>query len=162
MKSVKDYLKPKTYQQIIDDIKLMSQKQKDDSLGKAMRENSKSIVYALIDNGADVNKTSHYKQDVLMWAVRNDEIDLVKILLDKNADINSQTEHGITPLMIAVNKSNEEIVKILLNAGASIDIKNYKEKNVFDIANFYGDKNMLKLLNKYKSQNRKFLGVEKL
>lgn len=74
------------------------------------------VVKLLIDNGADVNKTSHGDMSPLMKAVGNS--DSVKLLIKAGADVNLKDHQGNTALWYAAKYGYGESAQALIKAGA--------------------------------------------
>jgi ankyrin repeat protein len=73
-------------------------------------------VRALIDKGADVNRTSLNGETALFAATASGYLDTVKFLLSAGAEIDVQSKYGYTALMLAASLGYEEIVSELLNS----------------------------------------------
>ena len=91
-------------------------------IGVAALNCANDALTALLDNGANIEKTSSYSYTPLMSAIDShivkDEIKIletVKLLNSRKANVNARAEEGETPLMIAAAKGYYSIVKFLLS-----------------------------------------------
>ncbi len=62
-----------------------------------------SIAELLLNNGANVNTTSHSGFTPLHIAVDQGSVPLVELLIAKEADVNAKNDAGLTPLNLAEN-----------------------------------------------------------
>jgi ankyrin repeat protein len=80
------------------------------------------IVSALVDAGADVNKTAHSnKPGLLRLAAIRGHVEAVQLLLKAGACINATSEDKTTVLRAAISTNNVDLIKILLDAGADVN-----------------------------------------
>lgn len=91
-------------------------------IGVAAINCANDALTALLDNGADIEKTSSYNYTPLMSAIDSqvvkDEVKIlktVKLLNSRKANVNARAEEGETPLMIAAAKGYYNIVNFLLS-----------------------------------------------
>lgn len=83
----------------------------------------------LIENGADVNLSSHSDIAIaqgftpLMWAAAKGNLNLTNQLLEAGANVNASSGDGITALMWAAALNHEKIVERLLENGADASKK---------------------------------------
>ena len=119
-KRVKDYLKPKSINQIKNDINGLSKEQLSKLLLVVAREGNTIIVQYLIDIGVDVNTKNNAGWSPLMSGVRHNNKDIVKILLDNGANTDTETISGNTPLILASRYSNKDMIELLKKYGAKI------------------------------------------
>jgi len=128
----------------------------DTPLMMAAQALSPEIIQALIDKGADVNRSNrdgwtalfnavfapsikysqikHQGGSKLMWAetepnpnADQSATDVVKLLLDSGADVNHKNKDGRTPVTYA---SSPRIANLLLRAGAKLDTREKQGHNV--------------------------------
>jgi putative ankyrin repeat protein FPV023 len=84
------------------------------------------IITLLLDNGADINKSSHGVAPLIFAANTPDESGtaLLEFLLSKGADPNVKDFQGNTPLFVANYADNTKAIKLLIKAGADTKIRN--------------------------------------
>ena len=113
MASVKDYLKPKSEEDIIKGLKLKytSQKELDKALLRASSEGRLFAIEPLLRIGANIEAKDEFKNTPLIFAAYYDHKEIVEILLDKGADVNAKDSLGKTSLDWAINYSIEELLK---------------------------------------------------
>ncbi len=102
-------------------------------LGMASGSNNLEAVRALIDAGADVNKSTSNGICPLHMACEEGHLEVVKTLIDAGADVNKSTSNGICPLHMACEEGHLEVVKTLIEAGANPHAQNSLGKSVIDI-----------------------------
>jgi hypothetical protein len=87
-----------------------------------------TIMKALLDRGADVDRPDSAGRTALMWAFHADNWEnggqeAAKLLLAYGADVNACDSEGNTVLMRAVGAANVEGVQALLARGAEVNVK---------------------------------------
>ena len=92
------------------------------------------IVRALLDIGADINKTTPIGDTALHLAARNNYLEVIQLLLGRGANFNSVDNDGNTPLHTAVYWGSPEVVRALLNEGADFSKPNHVGKTPWDLA----------------------------
>jgi len=110
----------------------------DTALMLAARTGKPDAVLALLNHGADVNKTNTEGQTPLMWAAAARNSASVQVLIDRKADVNAKTHTappprpmdtifsapfpvgGMTALLFAVRQNDRESTRILIDAGAEV------------------------------------------
>ncbi|KRB66309.1 hypothetical protein ASE07_10535 [Noviherbaspirillum sp. Root189] len=88
-------------------------------------------VKALIDKGAEVNKTGWTP---LHYAASIGNNDIVSLLLDKSAYIDAESPNKTTPIMMAARAGHIMTVKLLLDEGADATLKNDAGMTAIDFA----------------------------
>ena len=110
--SLKDYLKPKSEEEINKSIEIVNKNVKEKDLPMANMitgcENGLiSLVQNAIDNGVDI----HFKDEIfLQMACYNNHIDIVKLLLDLGADPDVSDGY---PYQISVARGSREVALLL-------------------------------------------------
>ena len=105
-----------------------------DSLHKATIEGHTGIVQALIDHGADINRSSNYYQQPIVMAVCQRDIDMISVLIANGAKVDLDI-HGNTLLHIAAHAGYLDVVKILVEEGhMDIEAPDSKNKTALSIA----------------------------
>lgn len=120
----------------------------DSSLGgplfTAARSGRAEIVAALLEFGADPNKTNNKGNTPLWFAAQSparpasNRIAVMKILLNAGADIDQRCENGTTALHFAAWRGPAEVVEFLLSQGASDGIADERNKTPLDHAKEMG------------------------
>lgn len=152
VKLVKDYLVGKSEEDILNDIKCLSQKQLDDTLFRVVeRDNDDTliIVKALLKAGANVNTRNFGNWTPLMIAAGFGKINLIELLLDNGANIEAGDIAGWTPLIWAVRYGNGNVVKLLLDRGANINAEDDRGKTSLNMALHYSKISVYNLLKSY-------------
>jgi len=102
-------LKPKYEEEIIKDLKNLSQEKKNETLRIASAHGQINRVKLLIENGADVNARNRYGNTPLMLASINGRQEAVRFLIEAGADMNVKDSEGSTSLkyasMLKINAS---------------------------------------------------------
>ena len=76
---------------------------------------------ALIDKGADVNRSSKNYETALLRAAVHDHNACLYMLIQAGADVNVKGNYGRTALIAAVEKGNYDCSKTLIEAGANVN-----------------------------------------
>ena len=116
-KSVKDYLKPKSKENLIKDFSILSQKQLDETLLYAARYGHTIAIEPLLSSGANIEAKDNVGWTPLIWASCYGYKDVVGLLLDKGANIEAKSNSGWTPLMYASYNGRKDVVELLKNMG---------------------------------------------
>ena len=85
----------------------------------AAQKNDNAILKALLDAGADANKTTDSQQAALYRAASLNNDVSVKMLLEAGADVNCTDADGSTALHIAANNNCIKVVRLLLQHSAN-------------------------------------------
>ena len=105
--SIKDYLKPKSEEDILKSINNLTPNQK---LLHGLKYDMIELINQSIDEGADVTINDN---NLLIWSCENGHTDIVKKILENpNVDVNIQDGY---PICIASKNGHYNIVKLLLN-----------------------------------------------
>ena len=116
--SIRDYLKPKSKEQILKDIELLSQERRDEELIKQSGKGNKEVVEMLLDAGADPSVQDELGNTASVLASENGHKEVVEMLLNVGVDPNVQDKYGETALMLALANGHKEIVNLLKKYGA--------------------------------------------
>jgi ankyrin repeat protein len=100
----------------------------------AVSQDSRAIVMALLDAGADVNARSKYDNTPLHDVATSELSAYVTALLEAGADIKARNTRGDTPLHLAAFDGTPDKVLALLDAGADGGAKNDDNETPFDHA----------------------------
>jgi ankyrin repeat protein/subtilisin family serine protease/outer membrane protein OmpA-like peptidoglycan-associated protein len=90
-------------------------------LMKAASNGSESIVTILIQNGANVNKTSDFYRTALMEAALAGQSKIVRLLLSRHADADRVDKFGQNALLEASRSGNAEVAKAILEKTADVN-----------------------------------------
>lgn len=90
----------------------------------ATSRGKKSVINALIDNGARINAKCYDGDSSLIISTRGDNKEIVEFLLARGANVEEKDNYGNTPLIIATENNNKEIMSLLLAYKANIEAKN--------------------------------------
>lgn len=105
------------------------------SLYDASANGQTNIVNFLLDNGVDINKSSHSGCTPLIIASAYDQHEVVRLLLTKGAFIEAKKEDGTTAMLCAVKNECTESIKVLLEFGANVNAVDNKNNGVFKYLN---------------------------
>lgn len=106
----------------------------DNALMIAAFKGNLRAVEALIERGAEINKTGWTPLHYAAFVGKND---IVKLLLDKSAYIDAESPNKTTPIMMAARAGHILTVKLLLDEGADATLKNDQGMTAIDFANKY-------------------------
>lgn len=109
------------------------------------------LIDALLEAGADINKTDALGNTPLHYACQTEEshVDVVSHLISKGADINAKKcseEKERTPLHTAAIEGRVAKVEVLLKAGADINALDADGISAFIMAGYSGCLDTVKLL----------------
>ena len=93
-----------------------------------------SMVYILLDQGANPDLARRDGENALMIAAEKGNADMVGYLLHFKADPNEQDRNGETALIKAARIGNRDIVQKLIDAKAEIDHQDYTGKSALGYA----------------------------
>ncbi|MDA7845245.1 ankyrin repeat domain-containing protein [Rickettsiales bacterium] len=110
----------------------------------------------LLEGGVDINKGNKFGVSPLHLAVYKQDYRTVAVLLNYEIEIDLEDDTGMTPLMYAVMSGNILLVKMLVENGAMVDIVKDGMPTVFQIAQEYGDKDVLQYLGEHSFRSSVF------
>ena len=84
----------------------------------AVEDQDRAAVFALFDEGVDVNLARADGATALLWATHLDDLEIAERLIAAGADVNAADDHGVTPLERAAENASLPMVEMLLAAGA--------------------------------------------
>jgi ankyrin repeat protein len=126
------------------------------ALHKATRNNQLSIVWILLEAGANPNlkeeATLEYPPLMIALNSANIDYDIFQALLNAGANINGSSSRGETVLMLAIFKLNTKAVQQLLELGADCNIKDINGYTALTFARellkqtFFGSTELAKII----------------
>ncbi len=124
----------------------------------------KDVVELLIENGADVNVTTH-DGTALHYACESGDKEMVEFLVSKGADVNAKGVNDHTPLLVATwirkgtlwgtklkdvpMKDRLDIIEVLISSGADVNAKSSSGTTLLKLALRQGNKEIITLLKKH-------------
>ena len=115
-------------------------------LFEALREEQKSMVMLLIDNGVDVNIKDKNCFSPLHCAVQQGHVEIAELLIAKGANVNATDMMGETPLHAAALGGHKDVVVVLLAGGANVNSENQMERTPLHFAARDGHLRVVELL----------------
>jgi uncharacterized protein len=112
----------------------------------AASEGQSGCIGVLIEQGADVARTSDCGATALTWAAHTGNAGSLRRLLDGGADANTRMAQGATPLILAAISGDIEKVATLLAAGADIHARTDGGRTAADGAEDCGHVELANLL----------------
>jgi ankyrin repeat protein len=104
----------------------------------AVRSNFRKIVEILLDEGANIEQISHFKDTYEMTpinvAASRGFLHLVKTLIEKEASPNKKDFSGRTALHHAIERKFDDIAIYHIQNGADLNIIDYKGRNAYSLA----------------------------
>lgn len=119
------------------------------ALADRIQAGDRKTALALIDEGADVNRTQPDGTTPLHWAAYRVDQELVQRLLKKGARANVANRYGASPLHEAVRVANPNLVGLLLEAGADANASNEDGQTALMLAARTGNVAVAELLVKH-------------
>lgn len=95
-------------------------------LHKAVEENHRAAVRAILGVGADVNEADRNGETPVFAAVRNGNLEMVRLLIEWNAsvDVVNRRHQSVTDIAVICNKN--DILKFLLRHSELVKQKSVK------------------------------------
>lgn len=120
----------------------------------AIRRNYVSMVKALLELGANVDRVDHYGRKPLHYAARHGFYDVVlELFAAPDVEISPKDENGDTPLHFAASWGHVPVLKKLLEKDAKSDSENYENAIPLVDACINGRVEAVKLLLPHASSN---------
>lgn len=121
---------------------------KDENFLWAISKGYKPIVEWFIENGVDVNMTSHDYRPALLIDVGRGHASTAELLAEKGADVTFKDTYRLhqTALIIAIQKHYNTIAAMLIERGADINIKDDRGRTPLMHAIERRNKNTIQLL----------------
>lgn len=101
----------------------------------------------------EIDRPNNYSDFPIHVAATRGRIDEIEILLLSGANINERGEAGSTPLGNAVEQGHSSAVRYLLEHGADTTIANDDGDTALDLAEYFGDREVIELLHSGKAEN---------
>lgn len=111
-------LKPKSHDEIINDLAKLSQETLNNKLLYAAWDGDTLNVKMLLTAGANTNTKSNSGSTPLMNASDGGHKEIVQMLLDAGADVNAKDNGDWTALINASNIDHKDIINLLKKYGA--------------------------------------------
>ncbi|KAK4068204.1 uncharacterized protein Triagg1_7447 [Trichoderma aggressivum f. europaeum] len=103
-----------------------------------------SLVTWLLEHEADINATDTSSRSVLWYAVKNLRVEVVRELLNWKPQLNNLTVTGQPLVEIAIEDVG--IMRMLLDAGIDMELPNYNNHTVLNIAVDWKKRDVVRLL----------------
>ena len=112
-------------------------------LHRAARGGQLAMVKNLVSSGAQVNRVDEDGFTPLHFAITNKNLETVKYLVEHGAFLNiTDNIMGNSELHMATILGCPDIATYLINNGSDLSLKNKEGKTAFDLAWYYGHKEM--------------------
>lgn len=111
--------------------------------------NRYEFIPYLISKGADVNCQFQNGFTPLIISAQDGKLQCTKMLIDAGANLESQEQNGLTALMAAARDGYIDVVQLLLDAGADWTTKTTAGNDVFYIAHYFKQAEIITLLERH-------------
>jgi ankyrin repeat protein len=101
------------------DVNVMTKETGISALMWAVADQRPDVAKVLIENQADVKRSSIKGFTPLLFAARNGDIEMAKLLLAAGADVNEHASDGTMPLPFSIQSGQEKFALFLLDQGAN-------------------------------------------
>lgn len=118
-------------------------------LDYALMVENKQICDLLLKAGATVTRSDICGVSPLHNAAQATCPDLIDLVISYGGNIESKDMYGAPPLFYAVYQENKAVAKHLLELGADVNLVDQFNYTVWDIAKYFEDDSMLRLLNSF-------------
>jgi ankyrin repeat protein len=117
-------------------------------LGLASFFGHTALAAYLLENGAEVNSSSHNLLNVqpLHSAAAGDHVEIVRLLIEHGADVNARQGEDFSPLHSAAQNGSVEMIRILLKNGADMHAQDSQGRLPLDLAVESGHQEAARLL----------------
>ena len=105
-----------------------------------------SVIFTLLNKGADPNITTKDGWTPLMIASENGHGDVVELLIENNVPVNTQSTDGTTAIFIASQNGHSSVVSTLLDKGADPNVTTNDGGTPLIIASQNGHGDVVELL----------------
>ncbi|MFC4094244.1 ankyrin repeat domain-containing protein [Euzebyella saccharophila] len=99
--------------------------------------NPVSTIKYLVENGNDVNKTTHDSRTYIFWAASRGNLEVVEYLIENGAKMDVKDSHGYGPLSFtaATGQQDTKVYDLLMEGGADLTKeKDHHSKNALLVA----------------------------
>jgi serine/threonine-protein phosphatase 6 regulatory ankyrin repeat subunit B len=101
------------------DVNAMTKETGISALMWAVADQRPDVAKVLIENRADVKRSSSKGFTPLLFAARNGDIEMAKVLIAAGADVNERASDGTMPLPFSIQSGQEKFALFLLDQGAN-------------------------------------------
>jgi len=105
-----------------------------------------SGVKALLDEGADPNRSDETGLSPLMVAAYSGQVEVIKILIEYRATIEDRDSSGYTPLIFAANAGQVQSSQLLIEHGADVNARDHNGSTPIMFAAQHGHNELVSLL----------------
>ena len=112
----------------------------------AIRTNNIEIIKLMIENGANVHKSTSLGETYLHFAAFLNRIELIEYFISKGIDVNVKKNGNLTSLHIAAITGYEDIARLLIVKGADINCKSSDGGTALHFAEAAGNNEIVNLL----------------
>ena len=106
------------------DVAALTQDEKNAQLSNAAKAGDVEKVGVLLQAGANIEATDHFRETALMWAAMNGHTAVVVQLIAASANIEATNQFGNTALHFVAQKGQTAVVAQLIEAKANIEATN--------------------------------------
>jgi len=134
------------------------QKQLNDALIEAAKQDSLADIQSLLDQHADINSRNFLHSTPLHYASMNGNHQCIEILLDRHADINALANNNSTPLHNASSNGHHQCIELLLDRHADINALGCYNNTPLHCASLIGNRQCIEILLDY-GADKSFINV---
>jgi len=107
------------------------------------------VTELLLKYKVDINARADEGMTALSLALHNKGPKNAELLIKAGADVNIKDENGTPPLILATINKNIRLVELIINKGAEVNAKSKEGNTARDMANLYGLKDIIDLLEEH-------------